>query len=133
MRSVAEQRSEIRSLVHGVRAFVEVLEPPLRLLICGAGHDASPLVRAASVLGWNAVVVDDREGFLTADRFPGAAGFVHVEEPSTAAKVAQADERTYVVVMTHNFLRDKEYLRSLLRSPVPYLGMLGPAARTERP
>lgn len=129
---LSEQRSEIRTFVHGVRAFVEVLEPPLRLLICGAGHDAIPLVRAAGVLGWNAIVVDDREGFLSADRFPGAAGFVYAEEPSTAAKLAQADERTYVVVMTHNFLRDKEYLRSFLRSPVPYLGMLGPAARTER-
>jgi xanthine/CO dehydrogenase XdhC/CoxF family maturation factor len=129
---LGEQRSEIRTFVHGARAFVEVLEPPLRLLICGAGHDAIPLVRAASVLGWNAVVVDDREAFLIADRFPGAGGFVHVEEPSTAAKVAPVDERTYAVVMTHNFLRDKDYLRSLLTSPVPYIGMLGPAARTER-
>ena len=34
--------------------------------------------------------------------------------------------------MTHNFLRDKEYLRSLLDSPAAYIGMLGPAARTER-
>jgi xanthine/CO dehydrogenase XdhC/CoxF family maturation factor len=34
--------------------------------------------------------------------------------------------------MTHNFLRDKDYLRSLLTSPAAYIGMLGPAARTER-
>jgi xanthine dehydrogenase accessory factor len=124
--------SEIRTLPDDVRAFVEVLEPPLRLLICGAGHDAIPLVRAASVLGWSAVVVDDRPGFLNAERFPGAAGFVHVERPEDAAKVAQVDARTFVVVMTHNFLRDKEYLRSFLTSPVAYLGMLGPAARTQR-
>src|SRR2546421_392397 len=26
------------------RLFVEVLKPPLRLLVCGAGHDAIPLV-----------------------------------------------------------------------------------------
>jgi xanthine/CO dehydrogenase XdhC/CoxF family maturation factor len=127
-----EQRSEIRTFEPGVRAFVEVLEPPLRLLICGAGHDAIPLVRAAGVVGWSAIVVDDREAFLTADRFPGAAGFVHVDEPSSAAKLAPIDERTYAVVMTHNFLRDKDYLRSLLTSPAAYIGMLGPAARTER-
>src|SRR5262249_27012512 len=48
---LAVERSEIRALARGVRAFVEVLEPPLRLLVCGAGHDAIPLVRAASVLG----------------------------------------------------------------------------------
>ena len=129
---LAEQRSEIHTFLHGVRAFVEVLEPPMRLLVCGAGHDAIPLVRSASVLGWNAVVVDDREAFLTADRFPGASGFVHLDDPADVAKVAAVDERTVAIVMTHNFLRDKEYLRSLLTSPVAYLGMLGPAARTER-
>jgi xanthine/CO dehydrogenase XdhC/CoxF family maturation factor len=128
---LADQRSEIREFA-GVRAFVEVLEPPLRLLVCGAGHDAIPLVRAANVQGWNAVVVDDREAFLTQDRFPGAAGFVHVGEPDQVANAAPIDERTAAVVMSHNFLRDKAYLSSLVSSPAGYIGMLGPAARTER-
>jgi len=35
-------------------------------------------------------------------------------------------------VMTHNFLRDKEYLRSLLTTDAAYIAMLGPAARTSR-
>ena len=129
---LAAQQSEIRPLPGDVRAFVEVLEPPLRLLICGAGHDAVPLVKAAAVLGWNPIVVDDRLGFLNRERYPEAAGFVQVEEPDDAAKVAPTDERTFVVVMTHNFLRDKAYLRSFLASPVAYIGMLGPAARTQR-
>jgi xanthine/CO dehydrogenase XdhC/CoxF family maturation factor len=127
-----EERSEIRTLVDGVRAFIEVLDPPLRLLVCGAGHDAIPLVRAASVLGWNVTVVDDRRAFLTRDRFPEATGFLAVDDPADAAKAAAADERTYAVVMTHNFLRDKEYVRSVLGSPAAYVGMLGPGARTER-
>ena len=129
---LAAQTSEIRTLPGDVRAFVEVLDPPLRLLICGAGHDAAPLVRTAADLGWSPVVVDDREGFLTRERYPEAAGFVHVEEPENAAKVAANDERTFVVVMTHNFLRDKAYVRSFLAAPVAYIGMLGPAARSQR-
>jgi xanthine dehydrogenase accessory factor len=127
-----EERSEVRTLSEGVRAFVEVLDPPLRLLVCGAGHDAIPLVRAASVLGWNATVVDDRPAFLTIERFPEATGFVAVDDPAQTAKAAGADQRTFAVVMTHNFLRDKEYLRSLLRSPAAYVGILGPGARTQR-
>jgi xanthine/CO dehydrogenase XdhC/CoxF family maturation factor len=126
------ERSEVRALADDVRAFVEVLDPPLRLVVCGAGHDAIPLVGAASVLGWNVVVVDDRPAFLTSERFPGASAFVSVEDPAEAAKAAGVDERTYAIVMTHNFLRDKEYVRSLLGSPAAYVGMLGPAARTER-
>lgn len=132
LEQLAAQTSEIRTLPGEIRAFVEVLEPPLRLLICGAGHDAVPMVKAAAVLGWQPIVVDDRPGFLTQERYPEAAGFVHVEEPEQAAKATGADERTYVVVMTHNFLRDKAYLRSFLESPVAYIGMLGPAARTQR-
>ncbi len=129
---LAAQTSEIRVLPGEVRAFVEVLEPPLRLLICGAGHDAIPLVRAAAGLGWAPFVADDRPGFLTRERYPEAVGFVSVEQPEDAAKVAPIDDRTFAVVMTHNFLRDKAYLRSLLTSPVAYIGMLGPAARTQR-
>ena len=130
--ALAQERSEVRSLADGVRAFVEVLDPPLRLVVCGAGHDAIPMVRAASGVGWNVTVVDDRPAFLTPERFPEANRFVEVSEPSEAPKAAEIDERTYVVVMTHNFLRDKEYLRALLDSPAAYVGMLGPAARTER-
>jgi xanthine dehydrogenase accessory factor len=129
---LAAESSEIRMLSRAVRAFVEVLEPPLRLLICGAGHDAIPLTRAATGLGWRPIVVDDRPAFLTPDRYPDAAGFVRVEGPEQTANAAPIDERTFAVVMTHNFLRDKEYVRSLLDSPAAYIGMLGPGARTER-
>jgi len=132
---LAAERSEVRTLpatAGEARAFVEVLEPPLRLVVCGAGHDAIPLVRSAAALGWRVVVVDDRKELLTQERFPEAHGFVYVDHPGKVAEEAPLDARTSVVVMTHNFLRDKEYLRSLLRTPVPYLGMLGPRARTER-
>lgn len=114
-----------------LRAFVEVLEPPLRLLVCGAGHDAIPLVRLGSSLGWSVVVVDDREAFLTHDRFPDAAGFV-LTEPARAAGAAGTDGRSYVVVMSHNYLRDRDYLRSFIATDVAYIGMLGPRARLQR-
>lgn len=126
------ERSEVRTLAEGVRTFLEVLDPPLQLLVCGAGHDAIPLVRAAAGLGWRATVADDRPGFLTHERFPEAARFVELDRPEDAAKAADVEERTHAVVMTHNFLRDKEYLRSLLGSPARYIGMLGPSARTQR-
>jgi xanthine/CO dehydrogenase XdhC/CoxF family maturation factor len=129
---LGRERSEIRQLTEDVRAFVEVLEPPLRLLVCGAGHDAAPLVRQAAALGWSPIVVDDRPEFLNRDRFPEAGDFVLVERPDKMAEVAPVDERSFVVVMTHNFLRDKEYVRSLLSSPARFVAMLGPAVRTQR-
>ncbi|HXF57923.1 MAG TPA: XdhC family protein [Actinomycetota bacterium] len=129
--ALEQERSRLVELGEGVRAFVEAVVPPIRLLVCGAGHDAVPLVRYAAGLGWRVEVVDDRENFLKPTRFPEAARFVRAE-PLEAARAAGVDERTYVVVMSHNFLRDKDYLRSFLGSPAPYIGMLGPRARLEK-
>lgn len=114
-----------------VRVFIEALEPPLRLLVCGAGHDAIPLVRFAAALGWRVGVLDDREVFLTKDRFPEASSFLETE-PLQAAKSSGADANTHAVVMSHNYLRDKDYLRSFIESDVTYIGMLGPRRRLER-
>jgi len=129
---LAEERSEIRGIAVGMRACVEVVEAALRLAGCDPGDDAIPLVRAGSVVGWNALVVDDRPACLTHERFPGGSGFVQVDEPSEVAKAASVNGQTFVVVMTHNFLRDKEYLRSLVGTDAAYIAMLGPAARTQR-
>jgi xanthine dehydrogenase accessory factor len=131
LRALGEERSGVVKLADGVRVFVEVFVPPLRLLVCGAGHDVIPLVRFAGGLGWRVEVIDDRDAFLKPHRFPGAVRFVKTE-PIDAARAARVDERTYVVVMSHNFLRDKDYLRSFLGSPACYIGMLGPKARLER-
>lgn len=135
LEQLTAERSEVRTLAGSegeARAFVEVLEPPLRLLICGAGHDAAPVIDAAAALGWSPIVVDDRPEFLNRERFPNATDFVFVERPDKVAEIAPLDARSHVVVMTHNFLRDKEYLRSLLSSPVRFIAMLGPAVRTNR-
>jgi xanthine dehydrogenase accessory factor len=130
--ALASGRSEIAAFEPSVRAFVEVLEPPLRLVVCGAGHDAIPLVRAAAGVGWRVTVADDRPAFLSKDRFPDAHAFVRLDDPGDVAADAPLDRRTFAVVMTHNYLRDRAYLRALLTTDVGYIAMLGPAARTYR-
>jgi xanthine dehydrogenase accessory factor len=130
-RALTESRSYTVTLASGWRVFVEALVPPPRLVVCGAGHDAIPLVEFGARLGWRVEVVDDRRAMLDRARFPQAARLVHSQAGEAAGAVA-VDGRTNVVVMSHNFLRDKAYLQSFLGSGVPYLGMLGPRARLER-
>ncbi len=132
--SQREGTSRVQSLssdVGDVRIFVEVNRPPIRLVICGAGHDAIPVVQFASALGWRVVVVDQRERFLTPQRFPSAPQFVHVD-PAAAATQVPLDDRTYVVIMTHNFVHDRDLLRGFLRTDARYLGVLGPKIRTQK-
>jgi xanthine dehydrogenase accessory factor len=52
--------------------FIEVIQPPVPLMIFGAGHDAVPLVRLAQELGWYVTVVDSRQADATRERFPSA-------------------------------------------------------------
>ncbi|MEP6808192.1 MAG: XdhC/CoxI family protein, partial [Chloroflexota bacterium] len=117
--------------VNGERLFVERMLPPLRLIVCGAGHDAIPLVRQAVELGWRVVVADVRRALLTHERFPGATDFSAVD-PAEAADSLKPEERTAAVLMSHNYLRDIAYLRSFLDEPLAYLGVLGPRGRTEQ-
>ncbi|HWF84507.1 MAG TPA: XdhC family protein, partial [Vicinamibacterales bacterium] len=49
--------------------FIEAVEPPLQLVIVGAGADAVPLVEIAQRLGWLATVVDTHGRARSLDRF----------------------------------------------------------------
>lgn len=117
--------------IDGRDVFLEVIRPPLRLLVCGAGHDAVPLVQSGADLGWAVSVVDDRTSFLVRERFPAAEDLVRAD-PGRAAEATGADDNSYVVVMSHNFLRDVDYLDAFLGTDVAYIGLLGPGRRMER-
>lgn len=111
--------------------FRETIPAPPALLICGAGDDAQPLVRLAKETGWHVTVADSREAYATAARFPLADSLV-VTPAARLAESWQADDRTFVVVMTHRYAEDLELLRVLLPLPLVYLGVLGPRQRTDR-
>jgi xanthine dehydrogenase accessory factor len=101
------------------------------LLLCGAGPDAEPVVRMASQVGWQVIVVDHRPAYVEAARFPGAVRVVTVDAADPGAVVA-LDGFDAAVVMSHNLVADGRYLAALAVSDIPYVGLLGPAARRER-
>jgi xanthine/CO dehydrogenase XdhC/CoxF family maturation factor len=111
--------------------FVERIEPPTPLVVFGAGHDAMPVVRLAKELGWHVTVVDHRPAYAGATRFPDADRIVLGQPKDVLAKIA-LDPDTLVLVMTHNYLRDRDLLELLLPSPVSYIGLLGPRKRTDQ-
>lgn len=104
--------------------------PPLHLVVCGAGPDADPLVAAAVRQGWRVDVADPRRSLLVAERFPGAT-LLDVEA-SQASAATNAGEWTAAVIMSHDYVRDADFLAGFLGRGVTYLGVLGPRDRTER-
>jgi xanthine/CO dehydrogenase XdhC/CoxF family maturation factor len=101
------------------------------LLLCGAGPDAEPVVRMASQVGWQVTVVDHRPAYVEAARFQDAIRVATVDAADPSAVVA-LDGFDAAVVMSHNLVADGRYLAALAVSDIPYVGLLGPAARRER-
>jgi xanthine dehydrogenase accessory factor len=108
--------------------YVERLTSPLRLFVLGAGDDAKPVVKIASLLGWRVTVTDGRAQLAQSQRFPDAE---RVLETSSVAElcVTAADA---VVIMTHSYEQDRAFLTSLLGSgEIPgYIGLLGASHRS---
>ncbi|MGI4874142.1 MAG: XdhC family protein [Janthinobacterium lividum] len=113
-----------------VRALLEVLTPPLRLVVYGAGNDAQPLVHLAASLGWHITVVDGRPNLATTARFPEAAAVQIV--PVGQLETAVPDPLAYHVLLSHNYAYDLAALQTLLASPAPYIGLLGPRLKAQR-
>lgn len=101
------------------------------LLLCGGGPDAEPVQRMASLLGWQVTVVDHRPAYIDAARFPGATRVLQIDPEDPGATIV-LEGFDAAVVMSHHLVADGRYLAALARSRVPYVGLLGPAARRER-
>jgi xanthine dehydrogenase accessory factor len=110
--------------------FLERIEPPTPLVVFGAGHDAMPVVRLAKEIGWHVTLVDHRPAYATRERFPDVDAII-LGSPKEAAPKVMFDADTIALVMTHNYLRDMDWLEILLPSSVRYLGLLGPRKRTD--
>ena len=120
--------NERPALNNDCQVFEEIIHPPLRLLVCGAGDDAKPLVRMAKELGWHVTVADPRRDFATKHRFPAADRLI-VGPASELVEMAAPPADGAVVVMTHHYVHDVPLLAQLVTRPIVYLGLLGPKKR----
>ncbi len=114
-----------------VTAFIEFLQPPVSLVIVGAGNDAIPMMQIADTLGWEVRVVDGRGTHAKPERFTAACQ-VLVSKPEKVLEQIPIDSQTVFVMMTHNYNYDLAMLKVLLQRKVIYIGMLGPKKKLER-
>jgi xanthine dehydrogenase accessory factor len=111
--------------------FVEAHRAPEPLLIVGAGHIAVPLARLGVALGFRVTVLDDREAFATAERFPADARVLRADFETDPFAGVAIDARTSVALVTRGHRWDFDCLRRLVATePLPrYVGMIGSRRR----
>ena len=103
--------------------FIQVHNPPLRMVIVGAVHITQALAQFAEASGYAVTVVDPRRAFADAARFPSIE--VSTEWPDDALARLAPDHRTAIVTLTHDPKIDDPALEYVLRAPVFYIGSLG--------
>lgn len=103
--------------------FLQVFNPPLRMVVVGAVHVTQALAPMAALLGYEVTVVDPRRAFATDERFPGVA--VDTDWPDDALRRLSPDRRTAVVTLTHDPKLDDPALEVALAGDAFYIGSLG--------
>jgi xanthine dehydrogenase accessory factor len=113
-----------------ILVFHEVLEPQPQLFIIGAGHIAVPLAHYGKTLGFEVIVLDDRDKYANRQRFPDADRVIAADFGATLRDFPLT-AATYVVIITRAHTYDEESLRLILHKPSAYIGMIGSRRRVQ--
>jgi xanthine dehydrogenase accessory factor len=116
-------RSRVITTEAGDAVFLQVFNPPLRMIIVGAVHIAQFLAPMAVLAGYDVTIVDPRRAFAADERFPGVA--LHKVWPDDALDELAPDRRTAIVTLTHDAKIDDPALLAALKTEAFYIGSLG--------
>ena len=112
------------------KVFNQKLKPLFKLIIIGAEHDAVQLCLQASSLGWEVVIVTSPSSPQTIKDFPRSKDLLHKNSENFETNLI--DKNVAIILMTHSYVKDLQYLIALRDTKPAYLGLLGPSNRRER-
>jgi xanthine dehydrogenase accessory factor len=107
-----------------VRLFIEAFAPKPDMYIFGAIDFSRAMARIGKYLGFIVTVIDARPIFATKARLPDADRVV-VAWPDEFLRSAPVDDRTALIVLTHDVKFDIPLLEVALRTNAGYIGAMG--------
>ncbi len=107
----------------GKKLFVQIHQPPLRIVVTGAVHVSQALAPMAKLPGYDIVIIDPRGSFATPARFPDVT--LIAEWPDDALPKLGLDTWTAFVAVTHDPKIDNPALKAALDAGCFYVGALG--------
>lgn len=107
-----------------VKVMIDPYLPCQELIILGGGHIARQLIQVGHLLGYKITVIDDRPDFamneyLTVHDRSICCSFSDLE------KVVRLGPASSIVIVTRGHLHDMDCLRTVIKYPFAYLGMIG--------
>ena len=121
-------RLEVKGGADAYEVMVEIIEAPVTLVICGGGHIGLSLATIAAHVGFSVAVMDDREMYANAERFP-MADKVQAGDFEVMLRDFPIGSTTYIVMVSRGHKQDELALRSVLGRGARYVGMIGSKRR----
>lgn len=110
--------------------FLEQFKSDTTAYIFGAGHVGLALEPVLRHVGFDTIVVDDRDEYANRERFPLAKEVRVVPNFKQTFEQLQTDEDSYFVIVTRGHMGDLDVLRQAIDQPHRYLGMIGSKNKT---
>ncbi len=107
---------------------VEIIEAPATLLIVGGGHVGLSLATIGEHVGFSVAVLDDREMYASAARFP-MADRVMCGDFVEHLRGFPIGPTTFIVLVSRGHKQDETALRAVVTRGAGYVGMIGSKRR----
>jgi xanthine dehydrogenase accessory factor len=121
-------RLEAKGGADTFEVMVEIVEAPVTLLIIGGGHIGLSLATIAEHVGFSVAVMDDRELYANAERFP-MADFAKAGDFTEMIADFPIGLNTYIVMVSRGHKQDETALRAVVERGAGYVGMIGSKRR----
>jgi len=110
----------------------ERIRPEAQLVICGAGHVGASLGVFARLAGYRVTLIDDREEFLTPERFSNHdVQLLLADNWTDAVRQAVGNGRgVSLAVVTRGHNEDEQCMRAAITTNPDYIGLIGSKRRT---
>jgi xanthine dehydrogenase accessory factor len=109
--------------------FVEPVIPQPRAFIFGGGHVSKGISKIATLAGFSTSIVDNREAFANAERFPEAEA-TYAEEYEEVFPKLPVNSSSYIIIVTRGHRDDMRVLRWAVNTPARYIAMIGSKRKT---
>ncbi|MCH8927261.1 MAG: XdhC family protein [Candidatus Marinimicrobia bacterium] len=111
------------------KVLIETFKPEAQLVVFGAGHVGSAIIKLAEQTGiFNLTIADDRTEYANKDKFTDSVSVILTDRDYKNG-LPDVGPNSFIVIVTRCHPTDKELVKRYAGSNAAYIGMIGSKAK----